>query len=93
MLVATNDVAGAAAASRIRTVDGGNEGNVTTSSTTMPRVMTSSDMEHLGFSAEQIARLDRLRACYPYLEFTDSVEEWRRLGFLKWRHSTGRVAE
>ncbi len=66
---------------------------MTTSSTTMPRVITSSDMELLGFDAEQITRLDQLRANYPYLEFTDTVEEWRRLNFLKWRHATGRVTE
>lgn len=50
-------------------------------------------MELLGFDAEQITRLDQLRANYPYLEFTDTVEEWRRLNFLKWRHATGRVTE
>jgi hypothetical protein len=55
--------------------------------------MTFSDMEQLGFSAEQITRLDQLRASYPHMEFTDSIEEWRRLNFLKWRHSTGRVSE
>ena len=66
---------------------------MTTSSTTMPRVVTYTELEQQGFNAEQITRLDQLRACYPYLEFTDSVEEWRRLNFLKWRHSTGRVAE
>jgi hypothetical protein len=66
---------------------------VTTSSTTMPRAVTCNDMELLGFNAEQIKRLDQLRACYPHLEFTDSIEEWRRLSFLKWRHTTGRVTE
>ena len=66
---------------------------MTTASTTMPRAVTSTDMEQLGFSAEQITRLDQLRACYPHLEFTDSIEEWRRLNFLKWRHTTGRVTE
>ena len=40
-----------------------------------------------------ISNLDQLRACYPYLEFTDSIEEWRRLNFLKWRRTTGRVTE
>ena len=70
-----------------------NEGSMTNSSTTMPRVVTYSDLELHGFSAEQITRLDQLRACYPHLEFTDGIEEWRRLNFLKWRHTTGRVTE
>jgi hypothetical protein len=70
-----------------------NEGNMTHSSTTMPRVATYNDLEQHGFSAEQITRLDQLRACYPHLEFTDGIEEWRRLNFLKWRHTTGRVSE
>lgn len=64
---------------------------MTTSSTTMPRVVTHSDLEQNGFSAEQIALLEQLRAVYPFVEFTDSIDEWRRLNFLKWRHSTGRV--
>ncbi|MEX2315110.1 MAG: hypothetical protein WD628_05275 [Thermomicrobiales bacterium] len=53
--------------------------------------MTHSDLEQNGFSAEQIALLEQLRAVYPFVEFTDSIDEWRRLNFLKWRHSTGRV--
>jgi len=56
---------------------------VSTSSTTMPRVVTHSDLEQHGFDAEQIALLDRLRSVYPYIEFTDSTDEWRRLNFLK----------
>jgi hypothetical protein len=59
----------------------------------MPRVMTHSDLELQGFNPEQIKRLDELKAVYPHLEFTDSIDEWRRLTFLKWRHTTGRVTE
>ena len=72
---------------------GRSESEMTTSSTRMPRVVTHGDLELHGFSPEQIGRLDELKAVYPYLEFTDSIEEWRRLTFLKWRHSTGRVSE
>lgn len=63
------------------------------STSTMPRVVSSSDLEEAGFTTTQIERLDQLKAQYPYLEFTDSIDEWRRLSFLKWRHRTGRVAE
>lgn len=66
---------------------------MSTSSATTPRTITFNDMEQQGFTTEQISQLDRLRACYPHLEFTDSIEEWRRLNFLKWRHATGRVSE
>jgi hypothetical protein len=69
-------------------------GTMTTlSSTTLPRVVTHADLEADGFNPAQIKRLDELKANYPYLEFTDSMAEWRRLSFLKWRHSTGRLSD
>lgn len=66
-----------------------------TSTSTTPRYVTptAEDLEASGFSPAQIRRLDELKAVYPYLEFASSVEEWRRLTFLKWRHQHGRVAE
>lgn len=42
------------------------------------------DLEQLGFTPEQIARLDALRAAYPLIEFV-SIQECQRLAFLKWR--------
>jgi hypothetical protein len=36
---------------------------------------------------EQVERLEALRAAYPYIEFVDSAEEWRRLVFLKWLYT------
>ena len=67
----------------------------TTSSRITPRYVTPTveDMEASGFTPAQIRRLDELKAVYPYLEFASSIEEWRRLTFLKWRHQHGRVPE
>jgi hypothetical protein len=67
----------------------------TTSSNTTSRYVTptAEDLEASGFSPAQIRRLDELKAVYPYLEFASSIEEWRRLTFLKWRHQHGRVPE
>jgi hypothetical protein len=59
----------------------------------MPRVVSKADLEEAGFTAPQIDRLDQLKANYPFLEFTDSIDEFRRLNFLKWRVRHGHVAE
>jgi hypothetical protein len=67
----------------------------TTSSRITPRYVTptTDDMEASGFTPSQIRRLDELKAVYPYLEFASSIEEWRRLSFLKWRHQHGQLPE
>ena len=63
------------------------------SSSTMPRVVGTADLEEAGFTTSQIERLDELKANYPFLEFTDSIDEWRRLSFLRWRVRQGHIAE
>lgn len=62
------------------------------SSTTLPRFVTQADLEHDGFTTAQIERLEQLRVVYPFVEFTDSAAEWRRLAFVKWCHTTGRIS-
>jgi hypothetical protein len=57
------------------------------------RIVTSADLEQAGFTESQIDQLDALAKCYPFIEFTDSIEEWQRLVFLKWRRSSGHVTE
>lgn len=64
-----------------------------TSSSTLPRVVGKADLEAAGFTPAQIDRLDQLKANYPYLEFTDSTDQFRRLTFLKWRVRNGHIAE
>jgi hypothetical protein len=59
--------------------------------TTLPRFVTRADLETDGFSPAQIERLEQLKAQYPYIEFTSSIGEFRRLSFLKWRLDTGRI--
>ena len=55
-----------------------------TSTRGYPMTVERSDLERQDFTAEQIERLERLRAVYPYLEFVDSQQQWQRLVFLKW---------
>jgi hypothetical protein len=57
----------------------------------MTGTITAANLMRIGFTMEQVERLEALRAAYPYIEFVDSAEEWRRLVFLKWlyaRHDT-----
>jgi hypothetical protein len=67
------------------------EGHVSHSPTTLPRFVTQADLEHDGFTTAQITRLEQLRVVYPFVEFTDSADEWRRLTFIKWCHTNGRI--
>jgi hypothetical protein len=57
------------------------------------RIVTSADLEQAGFSDTQIDQLDAMARCYPFIEFTDSIEEWQRLVFLKWRRGQGHLAD
>ncbi|HLT19662.1 MAG TPA: hypothetical protein VKZ96_09405 [Thermomicrobiales bacterium] len=45
--------------------------------------VTTQRLEAEGFSPEQIAKLEQLRACYPLIELTDE-EGWKQLQFLRW---------
>lgn len=55
------------------------------------RVATEADLARAGFTSTQIARLVNLRASYPYIEWTTSLQEWHQLCFLKWRVQVGRI--
>jgi hypothetical protein len=43
-------------------------------------------MTQLGFSAEQLSRLERLREVYPLIELVDDKRQIEQLRFLRWRH-------
>jgi hypothetical protein len=48
-------------------------------------------LEALGFTPDQIARLRELRDMYPYIEYMDSRKQWNRLRFVKWLYSRGAI--
>jgi hypothetical protein len=67
--------------------------NVTTTSAkrapaTQPSEPCRDQLAQLGFTPDQIERLERLRDAYPFIEFVESGEQWRRLVFLKWLCAT-----
>jgi hypothetical protein len=55
------------------------------------RLLTSTELEQQGFTAEQIAQLDWLRTVYPFVEYFGTSQQAKRLQFLKWMHETGRL--
>jgi hypothetical protein len=56
-------------------------------------LVTEVDLEQQGFDPAAVAKIKALAACYPWIEFVDSDEEFRRLVFLKWRHTAGRMRD
>jgi hypothetical protein len=56
--------------------------------TTQTTTQGSVELEQLGFTPEQIARLTALREVYPLIEMVDSAEQLQRLVFLRWLHTT-----
>ena len=54
---------------------------------------TTIELEQLGFTAGQIARLEALREVYPLIEMVDSAEQLQRLVFLRWLRATRSQAD
>lgn len=55
------------------------------------RTLTIDDLVAAGFSTEQIARLEEVRARYPLAEFVESDQQLRRLELVRWLHRNGRL--
>jgi hypothetical protein len=55
----------------------------------MMHTATTIDLAQLGFTPEQIKRLEALREAGPLLEFITTRAEWQRLVFLKWCYEHG----
>lgn len=62
-------------------------------SATPRQVVSVEDLELAGFTPTEIDRLHCVKRHYPYVEFTDTPDQWQRLVFLKWRMETGRVSD
>jgi hypothetical protein len=53
---------------------------------------TLHDLQAQGFTADEIARVQRLKDRYhPFRETCASNAEYERLNFLKWRYEQGRI--
>ena len=63
---------------------------MTTATTT--RTIQPLDLFALGFTPEQIARLEALKQSYSaFSEHFDSDREFQQLAFLKWRYQHGDI--
>ena len=49
------------------------------------------DLEHVGFSSEQIARLFRVKALYQRGAYYEATPEYKRLEFVRWLYLQGRL--
>ena len=55
---------------------------------------TIQDLTTIGFSTEEIRRLEALKTSYdPYREHCESNREYEQLCFLKWRYERGEIRE
>lgn len=54
---------------------------------------TVADLAELGFSAVEVAGLERVAEHYPHREWCDDERQWAALRFLRWRVWTGRVSD
>jgi hypothetical protein len=52
------------------------------------QIVTVEQLSTEGFTPAQIARLERLRACYPLIELVDEAQ-WQQLQFLGWLYRQG----
>ena len=49
------------------------------------------DLEHVGFSSEQVARLFRVKALYQQGAYHEATSEYKRLAFVRWLYQQGRL--
>lgn len=54
-----------------------------------PALITADDLQDQSFSPKSIKRLLELKAVYPFVEYTDTNNQWQRLQFIKWRYQHG----
>ncbi len=49
------------------------------------------NLEHVGFSSEQIADLFRAKALYQRGAYHEATPEYKRLAFVRWLYQQGRL--
>jgi hypothetical protein len=55
-----------------------------------PSMTEVQDLEHAGFSGEQIAGLFRVKVCYQRGAYHEDTPEYKRLVFVRWLYQQGR---
>ena len=56
-----------------------------------PTMTEVRNLEHVGFSGEQIARLFRIKALYQRGAYHEATPEHKRLAFVRWLYLQGRL--
>jgi hypothetical protein len=56
-----------------------------------PTMTEVRNLEYVGFSREQIARLFRLKARYQRGAYHEATPEYKRLAFVRWLYLQGRL--
>jgi hypothetical protein len=57
----------------------------------LPTMIEVRNLEHVGFSSEQIARLFRIKALYQRGAYHEATPEHKRLAFARWLYEQGRL--
>ncbi len=56
-----------------------------------PTTMGVQQLEYVGFSSEQIARLFSIKALYQQGAYHEATPEYKRLAFVRWLYEQGRL--
>jgi hypothetical protein len=57
----------------------------------IPTMIEVRNLEHVGFSGEQIARLFRIKALYQRGAYHEATPEYKRMTFVRWLYQQGRL--
>ncbi len=57
----------------------------------LPTMIEVRNLEHVGFSSEQIARLLNIKALYQRGAYHEATPEYKRLAFVRWLYQQGRL--
>ncbi len=57
----------------------------------LPTMIEVRNLEHVGFSSEQIASLLSIKALYQRGAYHEASPEYKRLAFVRWLYQQGRL--
>jgi hypothetical protein len=57
----------------------------------IPTITEVRNLEHVGFSSEQIASLFTIKALYQRGAYHEATSEFKRLAFIRWLYQHGRL--
>jgi hypothetical protein len=57
----------------------------------IPTMTEIRNLEHVGFSSEEIASLFRVKALYQRGAYYEATPEYKRMEFIRWLYQQGRL--